>query len=86
MPTPPMCFVQPWVRSPPASATNILAQPIPADLLPLDLLPGDWQLPPQPLERALTQLPKRLVQILLVLLLGRCDLPNDLAPTLSTHT
>lgn len=65
------------ILSPPSTTSDILSQPIPANLLPLDLLPRDRQLPPQPLERALAQLTKRLVQILLVFLLRHRNLPYD---------
>jgi hypothetical protein len=67
--------------SPPRTTTNILPQPIPTNLLPLNLLPRNRQLPPQTLERTLTQLPKRLVQILLILLLRRRNLPDHVPLT-----
>jgi hypothetical protein len=63
--------------SPPRTTANVLSQSISADLLPLDFLPGNWQLPPETFERTLTQLSKRLVQILLILPLYRRNLPYD---------
>lgn len=65
--------------SPPTATADVLTQSIPTDLLPLNLLSCNWQLPPECLERALAQTAKCLVQILLVLLLLRRDLPHDLA-------
>lgn len=61
------------------STANILPQLVSTNLLPLDLLPSDRQLPPQTLERALTQAPKRLVQILLILPLHHRYLPHNFA-------
>ena len=66
--------------SPPATP-NVLTQPVPADLLPLNLLPRDWQLPPQAFESTFAQTAERLVQILLVLLLDARNLPYDLTRT-----
>jgi hypothetical protein len=63
--------------SSPRTTPNVLSQPISANLLPLNLLPRNRQLPPQTLERTLTQLPKGLVQILLILPLRRRNLPYD---------
>ena len=66
---------------PPTS--NILANPVPTNLLPINLLSGDWQLPPQPLESPLTQTPKCLVQVLLIPLLRLRNLSRNLARTRS---
>lgn len=61
------------------STTNILPQLVSTNLLPLDLLPCDRQLPPQTLERTLTQAPKRLVQIFLILPLHHRYLSHNFA-------
>jgi hypothetical protein len=72
--------------SSPRTTANILAQPVAADLLPLNLLSRNGQLPPQTLECALTQLSERFVQILLVLPLCRCNLPYDVLFAYAVHT
>lgn len=57
--------------SPPrAPTTDVLTQPVPCDLVPLNLLSSDWQLSSQTLESTFAQVPKAFVQLLLVLLLG----------------
>lgn len=71
--------------SPPSTTTDILTQPIPTNLLPFDFLPRNWQLPPQALECALTQLSKRLVEIFLIFLLRRRNLPYDILLTHSSQ-
>ena len=65
----------------PPSTPNVLSKPIPANLLPLNLLPRNRQLSPERLERALIQASKRLVQLLLKLLLLACDFPHNLGGT-----
>lgn len=79
VPNHPLCQSMDQTILSPPSTTNVLTQPIPTNLLPLDLLPRNRQLPPQRLERSLTQTTKRLVEILLVLLLLGSDFPHDLA-------
>lgn len=59
--------------------------PISPDLIPLHPLPRNRQLPPQSLENPLVQLRKAPVQILLVLLLRRRDLPHDLCRAGPAH-
>jgi hypothetical protein len=66
------------VTSPPRTTPNILPKSIPANLLPLDFLPRNRQLSPQALERTLTQLRKRSVQVFLVFLLRSRNLPHDI--------
>lgn len=62
---------------PPFTPGDILAQPISTNLLPLDLLPSNGQLPPEPLERALRSTDERPVQLLLVIPLGGRDARDD---------
>jgi hypothetical protein len=72
---------------PPATAADVLAQTISAYLLPFNLLPCDWQLPPQSLKRTLAQLSKRPVEIFLVLFLRCRNLSHDilLADAIQRH-
>lgn len=58
-------------------AGNVLAQPIPANFFPFDLLSRDGQLSSQVLERALGHLDKRAIELLLVFPLGGCDAGDD---------
>lgn len=66
---------------PPSTTANVLTKPVSTDLLPLNLLSCDGQLPPQTLESTLAQTTKSLVKILLVLLLRCGDLAHDFART-----
>lgn len=47
---------------------DLLSKPVAPNLVPIDLLPGNGELPPQTLERTLTKESKRIIQLLLVLL------------------
>lgn len=62
---------------PPLATSNILSQPVPSNLLPLHLLPGDGQLSPQILERALCHLHERTVELLLVVSLRSRNAGDD---------
>jgi len=69
---------QPSPNLPPSpTPANVLSQPVPGYLLPLDFLPGDRQLPAQGLEGALAEAREAAVQLLLVLLLYRRYLLDD---------
>jgi len=60
--------------------------PVSANLLPLNSLPSNRQLPPQALEAALGQVHKRPVQFLLKLVLYLRDLPHSrLSTTCTSH-
>ena len=61
---------------PRASPSNILSKPIPSNLIPLNLLPRNRQLSPQPFKRTLTQVRKSPVQLLLIFLLRQRNIPN----------
>jgi hypothetical protein len=67
------------------TTANVLSQSVSADLLPLDFLPRNGQLSPETFERTLTQLSKRLVQILLILPLCRSNLLYDILFTHAIH-
>jgi len=59
--------------------------PVATDLLPLNPLPSDRQLPPQALEATLSQLNKRPVQLFLELVLRLRNLPNHSVRTTSVR-
>jgi len=55
------------------------AHPVTTNLLPLDLLAGDWKLSSQTLEGTLVEFCECLVDFCLVALLDLCDLANSIA-------
>ena len=65
-------------HSPPPTP-NLLAGPITRHLFPLDLLPRDGQLPPQPLKLPLAQPAEPAIHLLLPPFLHPRDRPHDLA-------
>jgi hypothetical protein len=72
--------------SPRPSTSNILSQPITTNLLPLNLLPRNRQLPSQAFECTFRQSCKRLIQVLLISLLHLRDPSHNLPCPSSLHT
>jgi len=64
-------------RLSPLAPRNVLSKSVTANLLPVDLLPGDRQLPSQRLERALVHPGEGTVQLLLVVALRGRDAGDD---------
>lgn len=62
---------------PSLSTRNILSQPVPSNLLPFHLLPGNGQLSPQVLERALGHLHECTIELLLIVSLCSRNAGDD---------